>query len=118
MIKAIDELTSKKKSGLLAAVLNILIPGTGYMYCGRIILGIIALLFVILVLMRSSLLMVFLVWVILGIDGFLAAARANKENNQKIITAMKTCPMCAEKVMPEAVVCKHCGSDFSNLTTN
>ncbi len=24
----------------------------------------------------------------------------------------KKCPMCAEAVLPEAVICKHCGHDF------
>lgn len=47
MSKSIEEMKGKTKNGLLAAGLNILLPGLGYIYCGRILLGIIVLPFVI-----------------------------------------------------------------------
>ncbi len=39
MSKEMIEYESKKKSGFVAALLNLFIPGAGYMYCGNIILG-------------------------------------------------------------------------------
>jgi len=66
---------SQKKSGALAAFLNAILPGVGYMYCGMWIMGI-------LVLLTGW----FFIWITLGfmwlifvIDGFLAARRYNKK---------------------------------------
>ena len=38
---------SRKKSGWLAALLNLFLPGAGYIYCGRWILGIFAFFFIV-----------------------------------------------------------------------
>jgi tetratricopeptide (TPR) repeat protein len=35
---------------------------------------------------------------------------------QDIMESMKTCPRCAEKVLPKAKVCKHCGYNFKTFT--
>jgi ribosomal protein L32 len=111
MSESIENLKGKHKSGFLAAGLNILVPGLGYMYCGRVLLGIIVLPFVVgMVFVMPALAIT--MWVVLIIDGFLAAGRYNKMLEQKIGAAMKTCPQCAEKIMPEARVCKHCGYKF------
>ncbi|MDD5458205.1 MAG: SHOCT domain-containing protein [Phycisphaerae bacterium] len=82
------EIEAKKKSGWIAALLNIFLPGVGYMYCGRIILGILVMLVAI------GLLVAALGGAILGlpiflfywslvfmavIDGFLCAGRYNKK---------------------------------------
>ncbi|TAJ91782.1 MAG: hypothetical protein EPO31_13830 [Gammaproteobacteria bacterium] len=116
MSEELDKLKHKEKSGLLAAGLNILLPGAGYMYCGRPILGIIVLPFVIG--------MIFVtpagalgIWIVLIIDGFLAAGRYNKCLAQKIDAAMKVCPQCAEKIMPEAKVCRYCGHKFGEAAS-
>jgi len=112
MSQSIDELRAKNKSGWLAAGLNILLPGLGYIYCGRVFLGVVVLPFVlglVYVMPPAAL----TIWAILVIDGFLAAGRYNKTLDQKINSAMKTCPQCAEKILPEARVCKHCGFNIA-----
>ena len=106
-----DQMAGKQKSGLVAAMLNLVIPGVGYMYCGRIFLGIIVFPFVILLIILSPFTLLFM-WLILIVDGFLAAERYNRKLAQKIRSSLKTCPQCAEKVMPNAKVCRFCGFEF------
>ncbi|MBC2714854.1 MAG: hypothetical protein HF978_06030 [Desulfobacteraceae bacterium] len=113
MSETIEKLKGKSKSGSLAAGLNILLPGVGYLYCGRVILGIIVLPFVIGLIYVQPYAAI-TIWIVLIIDGFLAAGRYNKKLEAKINAAMKTCPQCAEKIMPEAKVCKHCAYKFDS----
>jgi len=108
---SIEKLESKKKSGALAAGLNFLIPGAGYIYCGRVILGIGAFLLAAMILLTYQYGAI-LVWVVVIIDGFLCAERYNKKVAKEIASHMKKCPMCAELVQPEARVCKHCSHNF------
>jgi TM2 domain-containing membrane protein YozV len=70
---------SKKKSGWIAALLNWFLPGVGYMYCGRVVLGIFAMLFTILVAVVTYGVGLFIVIPVLIADGFLAANRYNKK---------------------------------------
>ena len=74
------ELEAKKKSGLIAALLNLVIPGAGYMYCGRIILGIFVLLLgIVLFIIPDGGLFYGSFVLIMIIDGFLCASRYNKK---------------------------------------
>ena len=107
----IESLEKKKKSGLLAAGLNIILPGAGYIYCGRTILGIGAFILVLLIFLYYPYISIG-IWIILIIDGFLCAERYNKDLDAKIKKQMKKCPMCAELVKPEAKICKHCHYKF------
>lgn len=77
---------SKKKSGWIAALLNLVIPGAGYIYCGRYFLGIVAFIFVVCMwavfLAAWAIFGVFAGWslaLMLFIDGFLCARRYNRE---------------------------------------
>ena len=80
------EYESKKKSGLVAALLNLLIPGAGYMYCGNIILGLFVLLISVPLVFFAIL--AYPVWaLVMVIDGFLCAGRYNKKLGKKIIAA-------------------------------
>lgn len=105
----IEQLSEKRKYGFMAAGLNLLLPGAGYIYCGRIFLGIIALPFFILFIVMSGPIFYGPLWAILIIDGFISATIYNKKLDKRINAAMRTCPMCSERILPEAKVCKHCG---------
>lgn len=76
---------SKKKSGGIAALLNLCFPGAGYMYCGRWFLGIIAFFIVVGMFIASLGLAIFGIWLILITDGFLCASRYNKDLVQRMI---------------------------------
>ena len=76
---------SRKKSGFVAALLNLFIPGAGYVYCGRWILGIIAFFFVIAMVLASLGFAVIPIILLLIIDGFLCAGRYNKNLVTEII---------------------------------
>lgn len=69
---------SRKKSGWLAALLNLFLPGAGYMYCGRWFLGIVAFFFVVAMFVVSLGFAAVSIVFILIIDGFLCAGRYNK----------------------------------------
>ena len=70
--------TSKRKSGIVAALLNLVIPGAGYAYCGRWVLGSFAFIMVVGMFVVSCGLAAFGIVLILIIDGFLCASRYNK----------------------------------------
>lgn len=76
---------SRKKSGWVAALLNLIIPGAGYMYCGRWFLGLTALALVVAMVITMPMASAGLV-VVLFIDGFLSAGRHNRQLVTKIIT--------------------------------
>lgn len=75
---------SRKKSGGIAALLNLFLPGAGYMYCGRWFLGIVAFFFVVALFIFSLGSAAVCLILVLIIDGFLCAGRYNKN----LITAI------------------------------
>ena len=85
------EYEGRKKSGLVAALLNLVIPGAGYVYCERHILGIFVFVcFVLLPLyffgLTVSGLFLSVFWLVFVIDGFLCAGRYNRELALQIAT--------------------------------
>lgn len=76
---------ARKKSGWIAALLNLVIPGAGYVYCGRWFLGIIAFFFVIAMFIVSLGYAALGLVLLLIVDGFLCAGRYNKNLILKII---------------------------------
>jgi hypothetical protein len=77
---------SRKKSGWIAALLNLFLPGAGYFYCGRYVLGVFA--FILVAIMWT---VAFAAWAMVGvfawggvalmlvIDGLLCARRYNRK---------------------------------------
>lgn len=76
---------SMKKSGAIAAILNLVIPGAGYMYCGRWILGIIAFVFVVSMALMSFGVLVLPLWLVMIVDGLLCANRYNKKLIEQVL---------------------------------
>lgn len=80
---------SRKKSGAVAALLNLVLPGAGYMYCGRWILGIVAFVFVVAMALVSFGTMAIPLWIVLIVDGLLCANRYNKKIIQDVLNQAK-----------------------------
>ena len=78
---------SRKKSGGIAALLNLLLPGAGYAYCGRWLLGIFAFFFVITLFVVSLGFAAIGLVLMLVIDGFLCANRYNKRMIEEALKA-------------------------------
>lgn len=76
---------SRKKSGWLAAFLNLVFPGAGYMYCGRPLLGVVVFLFMGAVFVFTLGLLAWVFMPILFIDGFLCAGRHNRELVEEVL---------------------------------
>jgi TonB family protein len=76
---------ARRKSGWLAALLNLVIPGAGYAYCGRWFLGIVAFIFCVALIVMSFGIAVPGLSLILFIDGFLAAGRYNRRVVEDVV---------------------------------
>lgn len=87
--KSIMEFEARKKSPGLAAFLNFLIPGLGYMYCGNYVIGILAFLFVLFVGIVTLGLALFITVPVMIIDGVLCAGRANRNLAKKMGQKLK-----------------------------
>jgi TM2 domain-containing membrane protein YozV len=102
----------KAKDLVLAIVLNALLPGVGYMYMGRVPLGVLVLPIVSLLIILSHWAW-WLVWMlVMGVDMYIFHLKNKREVEA---ATLKKCPSCAEMVRREALVCKHCHEKFSEL---
>jgi hypothetical protein len=103
----------KEKSLALAIGLNILISGAGYIYMGRVFLGIV----VFALMVATAIANPFAAagaWIffqiIMTIDMFIM----NGKNKKAVELAnTKQCPSCAERVLMDAKKCRHCGEAFA-----
>lgn len=81
------ELETQKKSVGLAVLLNLLLPGAGYMYCGRVFLGVIAFAFVLCMSVVTYGFAAIVLIPVVMIDGALSANRYNSKLAQQILAA-------------------------------
>ena len=68
----------QEKNPAIAAVLNLFVPGIGYMYCGRIGLGLVALFLIPLVVFLTHGIALLITVPVVVIDGVLCAQRYNR----------------------------------------
>lgn len=105
---------TSEKSLPLAIGLNILLPGLGYLYMGRWIIGIIGGFLIIAILATTPLATLLLVWLVLAaimaIDMVILFNKRKTKIEQE--TSMK-CPRCAETIRRDAKVCRYCHSELA-----
>jgi len=111
-----ENVTVKEKSLPLAIGLNLVLPGIGYMYMGKWVVGIFACLLIIGIFATTGLLFILPTWImlnaIMAIDMIILA----KKNKQLLVEATtKKCPNCAEIIQREAKVCRFCNTKFETI---
>jgi len=93
-----------------------MLPGLGYMYMGKWIVGIFACFLVVGVYATIGLLFIWQTWfmmnVIMGIDMFLLS---NKNKKKILQETTKKCPNCAELIQRDAKLCRFCNTKFELL---
>ncbi len=105
----------KHKSLPLAVGLNFILPGAGYMYMGRVIVGIGAMLLVLAMCVTAGLLFIVPTW--MGLNVIMAIDMVILFNkNKAAVTADTTrkCPFCAETVQKDAKICRFCQSRLTD----
>ena len=108
----------KEKSLPLAIGLNLLLPGIGYVYMGKWVVGIHPCLLVVGITQLLVWLFIFPTWIGLNVIMALDMVILNNKNKKKVAEATtKKCPNCAELIQREAKVCRFCNTKTRGCIT-
>ena len=107
----------KEKQLPLAIGLNLLFPGVGYMYMGKWIVGIFALLLILGIFATTGAGSIGLVWlsinIIMAIDMYILF---KKNKDKQLLASTMKCPLCAETIKKKAKICRFCNSNIEEVS--
>jgi hypothetical protein len=105
----------KEKSLPLAIGLNLVLAGAGYMYMGRVVLGLGALLVVGFTIAFSGLLFAIPTWLVLNVIMVIDMLLLSNKNKAAVAAAhTRKCPSCAETIQKEAKICRFCQTKLTS----
>lgn len=58
------------------------------------------------------------IWIVALPHAILLKATSKVIEKQQLEAGMKKCPFCAEMIKPDAVICRYCGKEQVNNTSN
>ena len=108
----------KEKSLAFAIGLNLLLlPGLGYMYMGKVIVGLIAILLFVGIYVTTPIVYLLPTWLVMNAILIIDMCILKNRNKKKIAERnLKKCPQCAELIKREAKICCFCNAKLDMIT--